>query len=298
MADAADENLDPGNDPSAEQLQEEQDAKNIGWAPKDVYKGDPDKWVDAHTFLERGQHVMPILRKNNEKLQRDIGTVREENARLREMFKASQDSIKALEEFHTAETVRQVEAARKSVIAQLKVAKKEGDIEGEVDLAAELTRLDTAAATAASEEKARKARPNGDDRQPPARQEMHPDFKPWADENPWFGKDPMKTHLALGIAERMRLDGDTRAGRPFMDDVTAELAKIESAMAGRPANKVEGARGGGLPRQTNGKRFSDLPADAQAACHSYTKRLVGSGRAYKTEAEWEAAYTKKYLEGE
>lgn len=298
MADAGEEKLEVGDEPTPEQLQEEQEAKNIGWAPKEDYKGAPDKWVDAHTFLERGQHVMPILRKNNEKLQRDIGVAREENAKLHEMFKASQESIKALEEFHTAETARQVEAARKNVIAQLKIAKKEGDLDSEVDLSAELTRLDTAAAEAARQEKERKARPNGDDRQPANRQEMHPDFKAWAGENPWFGKDPIKTHLALGIAERMRMDGDTRAGRLFMDDVTSELTKVESAMAGRPANKVEGARGGGSPRQTNGKRFSDLPADAQAACHSYTKRLVGNGRAYKTEADWEAAYTKKYLEGE
>src|SRR5258706_12397733 len=201
MADNPENKSEQGDEPTAEQLQEEQEAKNIGWAPKDVYKGDPDKWVDAHTFLERGQHVMPILRKNNEKLQRDIGVAREENAKLHEMFKASKESIKALEEFHTAETVRQVEAARKSVIAQLKVDKKEGDLDSEVDLSAELTRLDTAAAEAARVEKDRKAKPNGDDRQPPARREMHPDFQPWADENPWYGKDPMKTHLALGIAE-------------------------------------------------------------------------------------------------
>lgn len=282
--------------PTPEQLQEEQEAKNIGWAPKEQYKGDPEKWVDAHTFIERGQHVMPILRKNNERLQADISRVRDENTQLQGLVKASQDSIKALEEFHTAETARQVESARKNLLAQLKVAKKDGDIESEVDLTAELSRL---AAAEAAAKATTPAKPNGEDRAKGTPPEMHPDFKVWASENPWYGSEPVKTHLALGIAERMRQDGDRRVGRAFMDDVTAEVDKAERAMKGLPAgSKVEGARGGADTRAGNGKRFVDLPADAQAACHSFNSRLVGPGRAYKTTADWEAAYLKTYLQGE
>lgn len=280
-------------EPTPEQLQEETEAKNIGWAPKDQYKGDPEKWVDAHTFLERGQHVMPILRKNNERLQADIGRVREENTKLQSLVKASQESIQALEEFHTAETARQVETARKNLLAQLKIAKKDGDIEGEVDLTDELTRLNAAAAKA--EEKP--AKKNGEDTT--TRPEVHPEFKVWAAEHPWYGTDPLKTHLALGIAQKMRDSGDMRVGRPFMDEVTAEVDRAERAMKGLPAqSKVESPRGGSGGSPANGKRFSDLPPDAQASCHRFSSRLVGPGRAYKTEADWESAYTKKYLEGE
>lgn len=276
-----------------EQLQEEQEAKNIGWAPKDQYKGDPDKWVDAHTFIERGQHLMPILRKNNEKLQSDISHVRAENAKLQDLVRASQESIEALQEFNNEETKRQVEKAKREVLAGIKAARKEGDVDTEVDLTAELADLNAAAAEAKN--KPAKEKPNGEDKNAGT---VHPDFKAWAAENPWYGVDPIKTHLSLGIAEQMRLSGDTRLGRPFMDDVTAEVARREAAMSGKPAGKVEGTRGGAAARPATGKRFSDLPADAQAACHRFASRLVGAGRAYKDMEAWEAAYTTKYLEGE
>lgn len=289
MADA-DDKVD---EPTPEQLQEEQEAKNIGWAPKDQYKGDPDKWVDAHTFIERGQHLMPILRKNNEKLQADISRVHAENAKLQELVKTSQDSIAALQEFNDTETKRQVEKAKRDVLAGIKAARKEGDVDTEVDLTAELADLN--AAEAEAKRKPPAAKPNGEDK---GGAPLHPDFKGWAAENPWYGVDPIKTHLSLGIAEQMRLNGDTRLGRPFMDDVSAELARREAAMSGKPANKVEPSRGGSGARQVTGKRFSDLPADAQEACHRFAGRLVGPGRAYKDLEAWEAAYTTKYLQGE
>ena len=46
----------------------EQEARTLGWVPAEEFKGDPNRWVDAETFVERGHTVMPILRKNNERL--------------------------------------------------------------------------------------------------------------------------------------------------------------------------------------------------------------------------------------
>ena len=47
----------------------EQEARTLGWVPAEEFKGDPNRWVDAETFVERGHTVMPILRKNNERLE-------------------------------------------------------------------------------------------------------------------------------------------------------------------------------------------------------------------------------------
>ncbi len=51
----------------------EQEAHNLGWVPLDQWRGDPEKWTDADTFVKRGKEIMPILRKNNEALQGTVG---------------------------------------------------------------------------------------------------------------------------------------------------------------------------------------------------------------------------------
>ncbi len=47
-----------------------QAAVDVGYAdkPKEDWQGDPDKWVDAKTFLERSQTYVPFLKKSNEEL--------------------------------------------------------------------------------------------------------------------------------------------------------------------------------------------------------------------------------------
>ena len=33
----------------------ENEAREMGWTDKDGFKGDPEKWVDAATFVDRGR---------------------------------------------------------------------------------------------------------------------------------------------------------------------------------------------------------------------------------------------------
>ena len=50
----------------------EQEARNLGWVPQEEFRGDPGKWVDAETFVERGHTIMPILKSNNKKLEEQL----------------------------------------------------------------------------------------------------------------------------------------------------------------------------------------------------------------------------------
>ncbi|MEK0325853.1 MAG: hypothetical protein QQN63_09125 [Nitrosopumilus sp.] len=54
-----------------------QAAKDVGYAdkPKEDWQGDPDKWVDAKTFLERSLTYVPFLKKSNDKLSSQIDTL-------------------------------------------------------------------------------------------------------------------------------------------------------------------------------------------------------------------------------
>lgn len=278
--------------------EERQEATNMGWVDKPDFKGDPDAWVDAKTYVDKGRHVMPILRKNNERLQ---GIITNQNAELEKInlaLQESRDSIQALEEYHGEETKRRVEEARKQLKEQLKQAKKDGNTDAEVDITDELTQLNSAESVADRKAQDEGSRGNGADRitqRPP----IDPEFQAWAAENSWYGKDLIRTDLAFGVANRLRAQGDRTIGRAFMEKVTEGTNAALKSLGGSPGhNKVEEDRGGGNNRRSLGKTFSDLSAEAQAACHSWNERLVGPNRVHKTVADWEKAYTAKYLEGE
>ena len=65
-----------------EQRDYEAEAKEMGWVPQDQYHDDPTKWVDAKDFVERGEHILPILRANNKKIKKELS---EREAQLKEL---------------------------------------------------------------------------------------------------------------------------------------------------------------------------------------------------------------------
>ena len=34
-------------------------AREMGWRPKEEFRGEAEKWVDAETFVSRGEHFLP-----------------------------------------------------------------------------------------------------------------------------------------------------------------------------------------------------------------------------------------------
>jgi hypothetical protein len=264
----------------------EQEARQLGWVPKEEFQGDGTHWIDAADFVQRGKTILPILRKNNERLHSDVTRLGGEVSRLTQALTESQDAIKALVEHQTEETKRHVERARKEVLSQLRQARRDQDVEAEVQLKTELDELD------AVKRKAETPPPA------PAKQPVRntPAFDAWLSRNPWFNQDLRKTSLATAIATEW-----TQAGRrsqmseeAFYNAVTVEM---ERSLGGRQNNKVES---GGASGGSNGRAYSDLPAEAKAACDnpSTIARLVGPNKAFKDVGAWRTHYVSKYFEGE
>ena len=276
------------------------EARDMGWKPKEEFQGDPERWVDAATYVDKGRHVMPILNQNNERLR---GEVRQRDAKIQDLegkLRKVGESVEALEEFYTEDVKRRVEQERARIKDELKQAKRDGNIEAEVDLTDELAQLDTQIPAASKEDK--QPRRRAADKRPGngTTQDMDvpEDFKQWARENPWYGKDVMRTDLAFGTAQRLRATLPPEVqGRPFMDKVAQEVEQTMRRLGVRTQGKVEGSKGS-PNRQAGGKTFADLPDDAKTAARSpyYTERLVGPDRLHKDQASWEAAYAKKYYE--
>lgn len=273
------------------QTEIETEARSLGWVPKDQFKGDEARWVDAETFVERGHTVMPILKKNNERLERSLQENNVELARVKELLKAGEESIKALQEFNSENAKRIAEKAKRELAAELKTAREEGNTERELEILEGLDNIREAQKAAAVAPVA-----PADVQKAIGNEAIHPDFKAWMSENTWFGTDNRKTMLMMGIAQQLRADPehDSLVGRPFYDKVS-EIMNERSG--GARTVKVDGGRpmgnsGAGSTGVKSG--YGTLPADAKAACDRQAKLVVGPGRAFKDIESWRKHYAEVY----
>lgn len=259
----------------------EKEARLYGWKPEAEYKGKAP-WIDAETYVNRGREIAPILRSNNERLKNDTLQLKTENGNLRTELEALR---KDLNEFRDSATKKQVEEKRAQLVDQLKEAVKDDDVDAELKIREQLDALKVEP-------------PKKPDVKPAPKDDgLHPDFKRWADENPWFGgtssEDKKKTKEVTRIAEDLREEGTRLQGAEFMEAVVAEYDKRHADPDDDPNDKhQQGSNGVG--RRQSGKGFASLPKEARDACHEDNDKFVGEGKLFKTQKEWETHYYEQY----
>lgn len=262
----------------------QQKAESMGWIPPARFKKDPEQFIDAEEYLRRGEQVIPIIKQHSKELEGKVAALQGELAKRDRLIAESREAIFAIEERYTVETQKKVEAARREILDQLKQAKRDQDVDAEVELTDQLTRLDVAKAEAKKE-----AAPT-----PPAPFVPPPELVEWSKSNPWFGKDKKRTAVALAAAEELREANDPAQGAEFFAKVSAAVAEVFPGE--KAVDKVEGgARSGGSSGSGNGQSFSDLPADAKAACNADAKNFVGKGKRYESVAQWQKRYAEIYF---
>lgn len=272
----------------------EKEAKEMGWVSKEEFQGDEEKWVDAKTYIERGENIIPIMRANNKRMRQDLLTRDKEIATLKSSVENANKAIKALQKSYTESTKQQVEQAKKELREQLKQAREVGDVDAEFTIQDKLDDLKQAG----KEEKEQQT-PKEDEGQ-----SLNPEFISWNKDNPWFGdmtdtENRKRTRTLVRIGEDLRDEGDQTTGRAFMDKCMDILEKQEGKgtqrVVAKGASKVEGSAPG--TRSTNGRAFDSLPKEAKDACHEDNESFVGPGKMFKTVKEWEDHFANLYGEG-
>lgn len=257
------------------------EARQLGWVPREEFRGDPARWTDADTFVQRGHEVMPLLKANNARLLEELTAVRGQ-------LKEATDSISSLQVVSAEITKERVQAVKKELMAGIKTAREEGDVDREVELVDQLTEL-KAGERAAPKQATPTPPPSATD----------PALVQWMTqpENAWFGKDKRRTALAMGVAEELRNDPANAKliGLPFYERVAAEVAQALSPPPAR-VDRVEGSRGGagGSSSGSRGKGYADLPADAKAICDRQAKSFAGKP-GFKDVASWNTYYARVYF---
>lgn len=276
----------------------EQQAKEMGWRPKEQFKGDPDKWVDAEEYVERGEHVLPIVRADRERLRGELLTRDEKIGTLQQQLEATQAIVKGLEKNFTDSLNRQLAEQRKQLKTDLKDAVEERDTDREFEIREQLDTLTEAEKEAKQRQEENKKKLEATPKQTATDPDLSPEFNAWKKENPWFGgssaEDKRRTKAVIRAAEDLRDEGDTSTGREFFEKAT-ELAEGESneAPKGRTIDKVDNGNARNNSRG-GAKTYASLPAEAKQACLEDVDNFVGEGKLFKTEDEWKSYYTKTY----
>lgn len=230
-------------------------AAAIGWTPKEQFKGDPEKWIDADTFLKRGEEILPLLKANNRRLEQALEKQSKETAKVKA-------TLERFAEHHSKTEQRAYERALQEIQDGIDQAAANGDVQGVRDGTERLVDLSKGAGSGA-----------------PA-PEANPDFDAWQEENPWFGKDKAMTAACAAIGDDVLADGYT--GKAQIREVDRRMREAFPEKFAKPTNQnrnLPGAvEGAGAPRRSSGKTYSDLPADAKAACDDFVKRVPGFTR--------------------
>lgn len=239
----------------SKEVEFEQRARIQGWVPEDEFRGDKERWITAKDFVERADHMMPILKSVNAKHERKILKLEKD---LKEQKELSKKMIKIHGKYST-----DLHDSRISDIKARKLAAVEA---GETDLYKTLedeeSKIEKPEVIAEPEEEIIPTKTK------------NPDVVRWEQENAhWYGEDTELTEYAEIIAEKM-----AKGGHSYGDDSYGFCNAVKAKVKTMFPNKftAPGATGGSGPDEPNtrgaeapktkGKTWNDLPADAKAQC--------------------------------
>jgi hypothetical protein len=269
----------------------ETEARNMGWVPREDFRGAEDKWVDANEFVERGKHVMPLLKKNNERLESQVGHLTQQLTQLRGELETTKTGLEEQREFYEEQLVERVKQERVRLKGELKQAREEGDLDREVEITDELGQLNAAEKDVKGKLNGKEVVPNRDT---PSNEQLTPEFLSWKAQNTWFETDADRRFEAMQLAEKIIHDVNMRRSAPLQGQAFfAELDRRLNAPKGsNRQSKVEGSRGGATSSTSNARTYADLPAEAKAICDREARRFVKPNGLWKTEGD----YRKHYVE--
>lgn len=224
-------------------------ASEMGWTPKEKFRGDPEKWVDAQAFYDKGQHVLPIVKS---KLKEETA------ARLKleaELKQTRQDTIALKQHMEKASAREKAELA--SEIARLKQERITAIQEGDgVRVDQVETRIEELKAAQKEEVKPVQAE---------VKQEVDPAYAEWVKDNKWYLSDNVMTAYANARAYEMNLGGHSLADT--LKTIDAEMReRFPEKFQDKSTERPSAQRGGGVAKKAAPNSYEAMPLEDQKAC--------------------------------
>lgn len=240
----------------------EAEARQQGWKPLDEFEGNPDHWRDAAEFLEFGQRLNPILRKNNEELKKQIQEIKGQ-------FDQYKNTASEIIRMQKEQVKKEYDSQINFLKSQIKAARATGDYDTAAEFEDQLDNLKENAPDFPSDKPTAQSQPQLFTQE---------EFKSWVQDNAWADKDPGLSAAATGYAIQLGQQGIR--GMDLLQAVEQQIkANFPEKFATRKrANMVEGSTGGGNTRSTGKVTYDRLPPDAKAACDAFVKEHPKLGR--------------------
>ena len=257
------------------------EAESQGWVPKERFRGNESDWVDADTFVKRGREILPILRKNNENLIKDLQATKDQLKEFRE----------AAEEFKKfqRESYERKAQEYESQIQEIKESRAQAISDGDGQ---KVNALDDALDQA--KENFKEAKQSVKDvvsaKDPePTPEAIDPGLQAWLDRNTWFGQDKRLTGMVNGIGESLRLEFPLLKGQAFLDKLDEVLAEEFPNKFGKkqsPSSRVESGSGRQSRSGGNAQSYDNLPSEAKLACDRFVKQKLMTREQYVADFDW------------
>lgn len=250
------------------------EARERGWVSKEEFLAKPNadesRWVDAQTFIERTDTVMPLLKADRDRLKRELAELKRG---LRQ----------ATKHFEGAEA-RGFERAKAEIEARIEAATEKGDVAAVKEAMKDMEGLKPGHQPRYSETDLIEA------------------FDEFRDTNAWYDRGALGGATELEINARLHFDrvmerelrnikqGEEPPPEEFFASVVEKvkekypaLGSVKQQVREKPASDVAG-QGGGRP-QRNSRTYDNLPPEAKAQCDKWIKAgIINAGSEEKSRA--------------
>lgn len=229
----------------------ESEAREQGWVPKDDFKGDEHKWVDAGEFIRRGE-LFAKIESQNKKL------------------KSMEDTMSQFKQHHD----KVQENAYKKALADLRAAKKEALVEGDADKVIAVDEQIEEVRTEAAQARAQAQRQ-------PVAQEEHPEFVAFKTKNSWYENNKAMRAWADARGEELVRGG--KAPSEVLNLVAKEAREEFPQRFENPNRSKPGAVEASTNRGVRGERGESFnPSEVEK---NLARKFVRDGL-FKNEAEY------------
>jgi hypothetical protein len=290
------------DEPQVEQMIDyEAKARESGWASQAEFKGNTGKWIDAKSWVERGEQFIPFLRTANRELKGQIENLQSQLTETRRTLQATTKAITELKEDSAEQVVAVTKETKTELMEKIAQARADNDVKAELQLMDQLADVNETL-------RAAKRAPVTSAVEQPTQQTDYtqdPVFQRFLQDNPWFREDQIMAGAAVAA---MGLLNSTAEGKSMTPEqrfnrVAGDIKRrfgMDNQRRQAPS-KVEGSRaegttgGGGT-----GRSFEDLPSEAKQQCDQLSRRFVGkiNGKGeikYKDLASYRTQYANDYF---
>lgn len=262
---------------SVEVTEVEKEARAQGWVPKEEFRGKETDWIEAEVFVQRGREINPILRKNNERIQKELDKAKKDLEELR-------IGVEEFKKFQKEATERKVANYEKE-LSELREQKKQAISSGDGELAVQLDdQMDAVKeARAAAKEEVKEV---------PKKEEapVNPKIEAWVEKNSWYKTNKVMSTTTNAIAEEVRAIYPFYTEDQFLEELDKRLEETFTPEKLGRKQKVKNPMDSGTTTSTSaptgkGKNtYESLPADAKEACDTFLKQgIIKSKQEYVDE---------------